>query len=157
MNRKVVVLLVFFLAFASMAAAAPRAFIQPEVTWTPDEPEPNDHITVTVSTEDANVSGIVLQICIETEDNYVCRIPDQMIQLNNQYTQSFYINETAEVHLNLTIQYEDGSEVYDNSTSFQVKTVSDNGNGDTPGFGYLITMVAAGFIALLVRRHQAKF
>ena len=155
MNRKVVVLLVFFLAFASMADASPR--LRPEVTWTPDEPEPNDHITVTVSTEEANVSGIVVQICIETEDNYVCRIPDQMIKLNNRYTQSFYINETAEVHLNLTIHYEDGSEVYDNSTSFQVKTASDDGNGSTPGFGYLITMVAAGFIALLVRRHQAKF
>lgn len=157
MNRKVVLLLVFCLAFTSMAAAFPRPFLKPEVTWTPDQPEPNDYITVTVSTEETNVSGIVLQVCVKTEDNYVCRIPDQMVKLNNLYTHSFYINDTAEVHLNLTLQYEDGSEMYDNSTSLQVTTASDDGNGNTPGFGYLMAMVAAGLIAVLVRRRQAKF
>ena len=156
MIKQIVALLILFLTLASVATAAPRTFSQLEVKWIPDNPEPDDQITVTVSIEETNVSGIILQVCVKTEDNYVCRIPEPMQEIDGTYTHSFYIYERAEVHLNLTIQYQDGYEIYDNSTSFKVETPSDD-DGSTPGFGFLLAIGATGLLAMFLKHYRKKF
>jgi hypothetical protein len=155
MIQKVIVLMLLLLTFTSAAIAAPQSFSQMEVTWAPFEPTPGDQITVTVGTQETNISGIVMQVCVKTEDNYVCRIPQQMPEINGDFVYSFYINETAEVHLNLTVQYEDGFDVYDNSTSFKVGPV-DEGNGGTPGFGFLMAVMAVGLAAGYIGKNRKR-
>jgi PGF-CTERM protein len=156
MIRKIIASLMIFLAFSAVVSAAPRAYSQLEVTWAPNQPEPGERITVTVSSEETNVSGIHLQVCVKTKDNYVCRIPEQMQELNGDYVHSFYINDTAEVFLNFTIRYLDGFKAYDNSSSFDVKTAAGD-NGGTPGFGFVLAVTAAGLAAVFARKQRKKF
>ncbi|HDS59989.1 MAG TPA: LPXTG cell wall anchor domain-containing protein [Thermoplasmatales archaeon] len=155
MMRTVTLALVVLIALSPVVAAAPRLFLKPEVTWTPEQPEPGDRITV-YATPEGNVTSMVLQVCVDTDDNYICRIPQAMEKTDDLFSLSFYINETAHVHLNFSLTYGDGSQVYDNTTSFRVEP-SEGGNGGDgmPGFA-LAGVLAAGAGALMARRRRTK-
>jgi len=150
--RSIALALVVLIALSSVVAAAPRPFREPQVTWTPEHPEPGDRITVYAAPE-GNVTSMVLQVCVDTDDNYICRIPKDMEKTDDLFSLSFYINETADIHLNFTLTYGDGSQVYDNTTSFRVEP-SEGGNG-MPGFA-LAGVLAAGAGALMARRRRTK-
>jgi len=138
------IMIMTIIAVAVLAAGQVGA-ISPTIT--PQHPEPGDKITVSVPAE-SNVSNITIQVCIGD----ICRLPEPMEKMGNEYTYSFYVNETADVHLNFTIHYSDGTSAWDDSTSFRVEKAS---NGNTPGFASAIALSAA-VIALLIRRKQTK-
>lgn len=153
--RTVTLVLVAMIALSTVVAAAPRPFLRPEVTWTPQQPEPGDQITI-YATPDTNVTSMVLQVCVETSDNYVCRIPEEMEKVDHTFSLSFYVNDTAQVHLNFTLIYDDGSQAYDNTTSFRVEPSGGGEGGGLPGFA-VAGVLAAGAGVLLTRRRRTKF
>ncbi|MEA2054247.1 MAG: hypothetical protein U9O96_03905 [Candidatus Thermoplasmatota archaeon] len=119
------------LIFASLAITQANAL---NVTWTPEHPEPGDKITVYLKA-DENVSKVILQVCIGD----ICRLPEQMEKDNGNYVYSFYVNETADVHLNFTVEYTDNTSTWDNSTSFAVEKA---GRNSTPGFASIASIIA---------------
>ena len=134
------------LAILSLAATQVSAL---NVTWSPENPEPGDKITVALSPE-SGVSNVTIQVCVGD----ICRLPQPMEKVGGDYTYDFYVNETADVHLNFTIDYSNGSTIWDDTTSFRVEKAA-AGNG-SPGFGSVLAVFAAAAAVLLVRRKRTK-
>ncbi len=134
------------LAILFLAIAQANAF---NVTWSPETPEPGDKITVNLNAGE-NVSGVAIQVCIGD----VCLIPKPMERVGEEYIHSFYVDETAEIHLNFTMEYADGNNTWDDSTYFKVEKTND-GRG-TPGFEFVIAVSAAAAALLLARIKRTK-
>ena len=115
---------------------------------TPEHPAPGDKITVTLPAE-SNISSITIQVCVGD----ICRLPEPMEKVGDEYTRSFYVNETAEVHLNFTINYADGNSTWDDSTHFKVEKA---GKSSTPGFEFAVAVSAAAAAMLLFARKRTK-
>jgi hypothetical protein len=121
-----------------------------DVIWSPEHPEPGDKIMVNLSPE-SGVSNVTIQVCVGD----ICRLPQPMEKVSENYiyyTYSFYVNETADVHLNFTTDYINGSSTWDDTTSFRVEK---SGN-DSPGFGSVIAVSAAAVAILLMRKKKTK-
>jgi len=118
-----------------------------DVIWSPEHPEPGDKITVHFS-PGSDVSKVMIQVCIGD----ICHLPKPMDKVGEDYTYSFYVNETAEVHLNFTIKYSNGGSTWDDTTRFKVEK-SDN---SSPGFGSVIVVSAAAAAVLLMRKKRTK-
>ncbi|HHH77656.1 MAG TPA: hypothetical protein ENL18_00375 [Thermoplasmatales archaeon] len=132
------------IAILSLAVTQASAF---DVTWSPEHPAPGDKITVNLS-PGSNVSNVTIQVCVGD----ICRLPQPMEKAGDEYTYSFYVSETADVHLNFTIKYTNGSSTWDDTTRFKVEK---SGNG-SPGFGSVIAVSAAAAAVLLVRKKRTK-
>ena len=114
------------------------------VSINPEHPEPGDKITVSLPAE-SNVSGVTIQVCVGD----ICRLPEPMEKVGDEYIYSFYVNETADVHLNFTIAYSNGTSIWDDSTHFKVEK---SGGGSTPGFASVIAVSATAGAFLIMKR-----
>lgn len=134
-------LLVGLLVAAPLAGAL-------DVTVTPETPEPGEEITASFPAPEGAVNA-TLQVCVGDK----CYIPAQMERQGDQFRHTFYINETGEAHLNITVEHRDGSMTYDNATTFRVKNA--DGGSSMPGFTAGIVMAAVAAIATLYRRTKS--
>lgn len=100
--------------FAASQVNALSVSVNPDIS--PEYPEPGEKITVSVPAE-SNVSNITIQVCVGD----ICRLPQPMEKVGDEYIYSFYVNETADVHLNFTIAYSNGTSIWDDSTYFKVE------------------------------------
>ena len=120
-----------------------------DVTIIPENPAPHEQITATFPAPTGAVNATVM-VCVGDK----CFIPAEMELQGNVFTHTFYINETGEAHLNISVEYQDGSVEWDNSTTFDVEDAGD-GNGGTPGFGLVAILIAIVAIAVLQRRTKS--
>lgn len=119
-----------------------------DVTISPETPASGEEITATFPAPAGAVNATV-QVCIGD----ICYIPAQLEEQGGVFRHTFYINETGQAHLNITVEYHDGSVTYDNATAFQV-TETDGGNG-TPGFTVGAVMAAVVAVIALLRRTKS--
>ena len=120
-----------------------------DVTIAPENPAPHEQITATFPAPDGAVNATVM-VCIGDK----CFIPAELEVQGNVFTHTFYINETGEAHLNISVGYQDGSIEWDNSTAFDVGDTGD-GNDGTPGFTLVAFVAAIVAIAILQRRTKS--
>jgi len=120
-----------------------------DVTVSPASPASGEPITASFPAPDGAVNATVM-VCIGDK----CFIPADMERQGDTFTHTFYINETGEAHLNISVEYQDGSMTWDNATAFQVQE-ADDGNGGTPGFTFWAVMAAVAAVALLYRRTKS--
>lgn len=132
------------------------------VTITPEQPQTGEEITAHLPAPSGAVNATV-QVCIGDK----CFVPAEMEKYSREtkdcdncshifFLHTFYINESGEAHLNIMIEYENGSRTWDNTTAFKVEG-ADGGNGTngTPGFGLAAVMAAVVAIAVLQRRTKS--
>ncbi|MFO8132313.1 MAG: PGF-CTERM sorting domain-containing protein [Thermoplasmatota archaeon] len=142
MNRTVyAVLLTGMLAMAPLAGAL-------DVTVSPETPAPHEQITATFPAPAGAVNATIM-VCIGD----TCYIPAEMERQGDVFTHTFYINETGEAHLNISVEHQDGSMTWDNETAFEVREAG-SGNG-TPGFAAVLAVAALVAVAVLVRRTKS--
>jgi len=134
-------LLLGLLLVAPMASAI-------DVSISPEAPEPGEPITASFPAPDGALNATV-QVCIGDK----CYIPAEMERQGDLFRHTFYINETGEAHLNVTVDFENGSETWEDIATFEVKE-ADGGNG-TPGFSLVAAVAAVVAIALLYRRTKS--
>ncbi len=128
------------------AETAPGGVI--DVTVTPDTPEPGEQITASFSAPEGALNA-TLQVCIGDK----CFIPAEMERQGDMFRHTFYINETGEAHLNVTVEFPNGTETWENASTFQVKKAG--GGSMMPGFTAGAVMAAATAIAVLRRRTKS--
>lgn len=142
MNRALAVgLLVGVLVAAPLGSAL-------DVTISPASPTPEEEITATFPAPAGAVNATV-QVCIGD----ICYVPAEMERQGGVFRHTFYINRTGEAHLNITVEYQNGTLTWENTSTFQVKE-ADGGTG-IPGFTAGAVMAAVVAIAALSRRTKS--
>ncbi len=143
--RKIVASIVLLAGLLLMAPLASAL----DVTVSPASPASGEPITATFPAPDGAVNATVM-VCIGDK----CYIPAEMERQGDVFTDTFYINETGEAHLNISVEYQDGTVTWDNDTAFRVGGSGD-GNGGTPGFTFWAVMAAVAAVAVLARRTKS--
>ncbi len=118
-----------------------------DVTVSPETPATHEEITATFPAPAGAVNATVM-VCIGDK----CFIPAEMERQGDLFRHTFYINETGEAHLNITVTHQNGSVTYDNSTAFRMEAAGGNG---MPGFTAGVVMAAVAVVALLARRTKS--
>lgn len=118
-----------------------------DVTVTPETPEPGEEITASFPVPEGAVNATV-QVCVGDK----CFVPARMERQGDLFRHTFYINETGDAHLNITVTFPNGSETWENASSFTVAKAGGNG---IPGFTAFLGMAAVAVVAVLARRTKS--